>query len=250
MDPASAFSFDLSYCGSPPVPAEIWSRWNVDPLLLVGLAVIAIAGLPALRRVGWRRQLSFAAAWLLAAILFVSPICALTVALFSARVGHHVALSMVLAPMLALALSPRRARRLGLLPALAVSTLALWLWHAPDLYTASFAHPAIYWAMQVSLLGSFTWLWAGLLRAGSPLAAGAAALASAVQMSLLGALLVFAPEPLYLPHLGSTLSFGFSPIDDQQLAGLIMWVPANLPLLALILWRSMAVLGPHREPAA
>ncbi|MDP2780641.1 cytochrome c oxidase assembly protein, partial [Devosia sp.] len=79
--------------------------------------------------------------------------------------------------------------------------------------------------------------------------AGVTALASATQMGLLGALLVFAPQPLYLPHLATTLAFGVSPVDDQQLGGLIMWVPANLPLLAVVLWRLVDALQPDRSAA-
>jgi putative membrane protein len=249
MDPASAFSFDMSYCGSPPTLDTLWDRWNFEPALLSVLLLAAVAGCVLLRRAEPRRQLAFAGAWLLAIILFVSPICALSVALFSVRVGHHVVLTMVLAPLLALALPNRWGVRMSLLPPLVISTMALWLWHAPDFYTSSFTHPALYGLMQVSLLASFTWLWLGLLRSQAAMSAGVAALSSAIQMGLLGALLVFAPGPLYLPHLGSTMAFGLSPLEDQQMAGLIMWVPANLPLMALVLWRLLDALRTDRTVA-
>lgn len=237
MDPASAFSFDMSYCGSPPTPDALWGRWNAEPVLLAILVLVALAGLAPLRRAEQQRKAAFISAWVLAAILFVSPVCALSVALFSVRVGHHVVLTMVLAPLLALTLPGHWGRRIALVPPLLVSTLALWLWHAPDIYTSAFTHPAIYWTMQLSLLGSFAWLWLGLLRSAATMHAGVAALAGAIQMGMLGALLVFAPGALYLPHLASTAPFGLSPLEDQQLAGLVMWVPANLPLMALVLWR-------------
>ena len=246
MDPASAFSFDMSYCGPPPTLETLWGRWNLEPGVLSVLVLTALAGFVLLRQAEPRRQLAFAGAWLLAAILFVSPICALSVALFSVRVGHHVMLTMVLAPLLALTLPNRWGARLNLLPPLVISTMALWLWHAPDFYTAAFTHPVIYWLMQVSLIGSFTWLWLGLLRNQAATSAGVAALSSAIQMGLLGALLVFAPGPLYQPHLVSTMAFGLSPLEDQQLAGLIMWVPANLPLMALMLWRLLDALWTDR----
>ncbi len=249
MDPASAFSFDMSYCGSPPTLETLWGRWNFEPVLLSVLVITALAGFALLRRAEPGRQLAFAGAWLLAVILFVSPICALSVALFSVRVGHHVVLSMVLAPLLALALPAQWGARAGLMLPLVLSTLALWLWHAPDFYTAAFTHPAIYWLMQVSLLASFTWLWLGLLRSQAAMSGGVAALSSAIQMGLLGALLVFAPAPLYPPHLGSTMAFGLLPLEDQQLAGLIMWVPANLPLMALVLWRLHDALRADRAVA-
>lgn len=245
MEPAPAFSFDMSYCGQPPLPGELWLRWNFDPALLAILLLVALGGAWSLRHAERSRQIGFAGAVTLAAVLFVSPICALTVALFSARVTHHAVLVMVVAPLLASSLPKSWGERLPLILPLAASTVALWLWHAPDLYRAAFTHPAIYWTMQVSLLGSFSALWLGLLR-GPALATGIAALLSAIQMGLLGALLVFAPQPLYLPHLATTLAFGLAPVEDQQLAGLVMWVPANLPLLALLLWRLLALLSPAR----
>jgi putative membrane protein len=248
MDTAAAFSFDMTYCGPPPSPADLLTRWNFDPVLLAVLAVVFGMGIYALRDAGPRRT-AFAAAWLAAVVLFVSPLCALTVALFSARVGHHILLTAVVAPLLALALPLRWARPAGLLPALCVSTAALWLWHAPDLYWGAVAQPTFYWAMQLSLLGSFTWLWLGVLRAPQAVGAGLAALGSATQMGLLGALLVFAPDALYVPHFGTTLAYGVSPLDDQQLGGLIMWVPANLPLLAAVLWRLMSTLRPEATAA-
>lgn len=250
MEQASAFSFDMSYCGPAPTMMTLWGRWNTDPVLLVVMLAIAMTGGWLLRGASRQRQKAFVCGWALAAALFVSPLCALTVALFSARVSHHILLTMVVAPLLAMAL-PRRWGRTGRqLPALCVSTIALWLWHVPDIYAAAFAHPALYWAMQISLLCSFTWLWLGLLRGRSALNAGTAALSSAIQMGMLGALLVFAPQALYVPHLASTLGFGLSPIEDQQLGGLIMWVPANLPLLAVVVWRVFGLLQPNREPTA
>ena len=55
-------------------------------------------------------------------------------------------------------------------------------------------------------------------------------------MSFSDALIVFAPRPLYLLHLASTVSWGIAPLTDQQLAGLLMWVPAVLPYLGAGIW--------------
>jgi putative membrane protein len=243
-----AFSYDMTYCGPPPDPADLMARWNFDLVLLMALGLVAILGWSLLRDADRMRRTAFVGAWSLAFILFVSPICALTVSLFSARVGHHVALTMLVAPMLAYALPVPKTERFGLAPALALSTIALWGWHTPVAYTAAFAHPAIYWLMQLSLLASFTWLWLGLLRSRAPLAAALVALLGAIQMGLLGALLVFAPSPLYLPHLLTTEVFGLSPLNDQQMAGVIMWVPANLPLMAVLIWRLLALVSPEAKP--
>lgn len=248
MDTASAFSFASSYCGFPPTPSTIWGRWNFDPVLLAVLAAAALAAGLLLR--GDRVRLVWATlAWFLAVVLFVSPVCALSVALFSVRVTHHMILMVILAPLVVLALPRHWGRRAPLLPALVVSTALLWLWHLPLAYASAFEHPALYWAMQASLSGSAVWLWLGILRNPRTGVASLTALASAMQMGFLGALLVFAPEPIYWPHFGQTLAFGMSTLEDQQLAGLIMWVPANIPLLFVVLWRLVSVLRLEGEPA-
>ena len=249
MDQASVFSFAMSYCGPPALPAELWGRWNLDPLLLAGFGAAAAWGWYRLRHAETGNRWAFAGAWLVGFILFVSPFCALTVSLFSARVSHHVVLTMVVAPLLALALPAAWNRRIPLGLVLAASTIALWGWHSPAAYTAAFAHPAIYWAMQASLLALFTGLWLNLLRSPATLAVGVGALLSAIQMGLLGALLVFAPGPLYVPHQLTTVAYGLSPLEDQQLAGLIMWVPADLPLLALAMIRLFQLLAGTRQAA-
>jgi putative membrane protein len=54
-----------------------------------------------------------------------------------------------------------------------------------------------------------------------------------MQMALLGALLTFAREPLYTIHAVAPLDWGFTPLGDQQLGGLIMWGPAALPFMVV-----------------
>ena len=66
---------------------------------------------------------------------------------------------------------------------------------------------------------------------------------------LLGALLVFAGRPLFADHLATTAAYDLSPLEDQQLAGLIMWVPAALHYLGVALWRLSGLLAPDRRTA-
>jgi putative membrane protein len=168
-------------------------------------------------------------------IAFVSPLCAATVALFSARAVHHVLLVVVAAPLLALAGSGRDVRPaspLGL--PLLLATGVFYSWHLPPLYDTALESTAVYWLMQATLLGSATWFWASALSVRTaPATALLAMVASAALMGLLGALLTFAPQPLYAAHLITTAAFGLTPLEDQQLAGLVMWVPALLPYLVL-----------------
>lgn len=212
-----------SYCGTAPLPAQALSAWNLDPVLLAALALAAYA----LRRSP--QGLSGVAVLTLA---FVSPLCAVSVALFSARVVHHVLLVAVAAPLLAAALPRLRPGHPGL--AFLVSTAVLWGWHQPAAYDAALADKAIYWLMQATLLASALWFWRAVLASRAGIEAVLWSLAGLMQMGALGALLTFAPEPLYAVHALAPLDWGLSPLADQQLGGLIMWVPAMLPYLAMI----------------
>lgn len=234
------------YCGAAPVPSELLSRWNADPVLLSAIAGVALAAVAAsdARR---RRRLGAIVPLLL--LLFASPFCALTSALFSARVVHHLLLTIAVAP-LAAALFDWRPRRGLLVAATALQALIFWAWHAPPAYAAALSSDAVYWLMQASLLGAAIAFW-GTLRSSPAPAAIAALLATMVQMGLLGALITFAQGPLYAPHIATTLPWGLSAIEDQQLAGLIMWVPAaGLYLGAAMILSARVLSGLRGRPVA
>jgi putative membrane protein len=217
-------TFQGLYCGPAPVPEALWSRWNLDPPLVLVLVILALAV----------RTRAALAGVVVLALIFISPLCALSAALFSARVVHHVLLVAVAAPLLAAGLL--RVPRSPVLP-LVAATAVLWLWHLPGAYDLAMANVAVYWLMQGTLLGTATLFWAAVLQPGQdPGSAILATLGAYVQMALLGALLTFAPDALYAIHQTAPLAFGLSPLADQQLGGLIMWVPAGLPFLVIGGW--------------
>jgi putative membrane protein len=222
----------LPYCGAAPVPDEWLARWNGDPLLL---AAFAAAGAWWWWRLPPRdSRLPLGIAAILLAILFVSPFCALTSALFAARTAHHALLIVVVAPLLVLAMPPARLPRAAVGGWTALHAVVLWAWHFPPLYAAALSHDGIYWLMQASLLGSAVLFWGSVRGAPITLAVGAL-LATMVQMGLLGALLTFTGKPLYAPHWLTTSAWGLTPLEDQQLGGLIMWAPAGAVYLAAAL---------------
>ncbi|MCZ0963579.1 cytochrome c oxidase assembly protein [Paracoccus benzoatiresistens] len=211
------------YCGPAPDPGAIWARWNLDPLLLAGLVALALV---------LGRSRPGVAAVAVLAVAFVSPLCALSAALFSARVVHHLLLVAVAAPLIALAWPARTTRTAT--PLFVIATGVLWAWHLPQAYDAAMANMGLYWVMQATLLGSATAFWRAVLAPGRPAGqAGLATLGAYMQMGLLGALLTFAPDPLYGIHQEAPLAWGFTPLADQQLGGIIMWVPAGIPYAAL-----------------
>jgi putative membrane protein len=236
----------IAYCGPAAVPGDVWTRWNLDPLFIAVVAALVFAvgrGYSRDARAGW------GASGLLL-IVFVSPLCALSSALFSARTLHHVVMIAVIAPLLALAFPQRRPPRLPLSALVAVHAIILWGWHVPPIYAWGLATVPAYWLMQGSLLGSAWLMWRAILAPEAQPGPALVALGATVgQMGLLGALIVFASRPLYVVHFASTWVWGLSPLADQQLAGLLMWVPAILPYLGAGLWIAWSSLRPG-EPAA
>ena len=236
----------IAYCGPAAVPGDLLTRWNFDPLLVAALAALAIViagGRVANSRAGW-------AGLLLMATIFISPLCALSSALFSARVLHHVLLIAAVAPLLALAFPVRRLPSLPLAALIGLHTIVLWVWHMPAPYAWGLASVPAYWLMQTSLLVSAWLLWRAIfVSTAQPGSALVALVATIGQMGLLAALIVFAPRPLYAVHFASTAAWGMNPLADQQLAGLLMWVPASLPYLGVGLWLAWSSLRPV-EPAA
>lgn len=236
------------YCGPPPLPVDLFGRWNLDPTLLIAMTAIAGVHLLLLCRSGeWRqKRWPFAAAWSLMVLLFVSPFCALSSALFSVRVAHHVLLIAVVAPLIVLSL-PSRWRAFSFSSAwltgiFTAHFIILWAWHAPVAYAAALSDYLVFWVMQLSLLGAAVALWLAVLSPRIGLGGTLAMLlGNVIQMGLLGALITFARVPLYAPHFSSTAPFGLSALADQQLAGLIMWVPAVMPYLAA----ALALLSQH-----
>lgn len=135
---------------------------------------------------------------------------------------------------------------------------AMWLWHLPLVLQAALAAPVLHWAMQASLLLAGLWFWAALWRRlrdpdGGIAGALVAAVAVMMQMGFLGALLTFSPRPLHPAFAAGAIEIGLDPLSDQQLAGLLMWVPGCVPYLAGALWltwRWFARLEPGGTAAA
>jgi putative membrane protein len=231
----------LPYCGPGATPSDFISRWNVDPWLLAGLAATA-AGASALNRSRPGKPELLLGALMLLVVSFVSPLCALSSALFSARVVHHALLVLGVAPLIAFGLREVRGQ-FSLPAATLLHTVVLWTWHAPTAYGWALSSDGAYWLMQATLGMSALIFWLAVRNAGG-LAAAAGLLAGMVQMGALGALVSLAPRPLYAPHLMTTQPWGMSPLTDQQLGGLIMWAPmAGVYLLA-----ALVLVGRSLEP--
>ena len=245
---------------------SVWS--SVDPwslLLLIGTAWCYARGTRVLaRRARAQRPRR-------AALLFWSGLATLAVALgppldplggllFSAHMLQHEILMLMSAPLLVLSRpfgrllwglpQPLRrlcvycGRRIGLrrlaAPPVAwgVHAAALWIWHLPALFDASLRSDAVHAAQHGSFFLSALLFWWALLASRSRAHSGGAILyvfTTALHSSVLGALLSFAPSVWYASYVATTARFGLSALEDQQLGGLIMWVPSGLVFLAAAL---------------
>jgi putative membrane protein len=245
--------------------ADGW-HWQPAPWTLVLLAAGAVlygAGLVRLLRRSRRggqvlraRAWAYGGGWLALAAAFASPLDDLSGWLFSAHMLQHEALMIVAAPLLVLgrplavavwALPAAWRPALGRvqhgrtfqrgwsaasspLGAWILHAAALWAWHVPRLFEAALRHPGIHLLQHACFLASALLFWWSVLgRAGPP---GAGALLSIfttmIHTAALGALLTLAPGIWYPAYLEPAAILRTDPLQDQQIGGLIMWVPAGL----------------------
>ncbi len=116
----------------------------------------------------------------------------------------------------------------------------VWLWHAAVLYDAALANPFLHAVEHASLLGTAWLFWRSVIGPRSPgrVPGGLGVLlvfGMAMQSVLLSLLLTFARAPWYAGYATTTAPWGLEPLADQQLAGVIMWIPAGLVYLGAAL---------------
>jgi putative membrane protein len=268
----------LAHPGQPPAPHDLWSTWNLHPVLLGGLLLAAWtyrrgqASGPRRPVDRWRAR-SFVAALVALGLALLSPLDALSGALSSAHMVQHLLLLLVAAPLLALSapsgailrgspLGVRRAvgrwrRRLGLThrhfgglrhPAAVWlgSVGVLWFWHAAAPYDAALDSEPLHLLEHVSFLVTAWLFWQVVVgvRGAARVSGGLGVLlvfAMAMQSVFLSVLLTFARTPWYSGYATTTAPWGLDPLTDQQLAGVLMWIPAGgiyllVALALLVSW--------------
>lgn len=242
--------------------------WTENPLVLGPLVLsggLYAVGVTRLwRRVGRGRgvlhwqALSFTLGWLLLFGALVSPLHWLGERLFVAHMSEHEIIMALAAPLLAVArpvggmiwafpssLRPgvgsfgrsrlwRLSGRWLTDPAIATALhgCVLWMWHSPALYDAALRSSIVHWAQHVSFLASALLFWWALLQGRARRRGYGVAVfyffATALHSGFLGILLTFARAPIYPLQTSAAPQWELTPLEDQQLAGLIMWVPAGL----------------------
>src|SRR5207244_3778044 len=116
--------------------------------------------------------------------------------------------------------------------------VALWVWHAPVLFDAAVAHEGVHIAQHASFLATaLLFWWSVLAPAHQPTGRAMASIfTTMLHTGALGALLTFSTGAWYLSYASTTIAFGLQPLEDQQLGGLVMWVPAGFAYVAAGLW--------------
>lgn len=198
-------------------------------------------------------------------VAMVTPLDPLGSSLFTAHMVQHLVLVLVAAPLLAAgapllalvwALPPsgrravQRAWRRGPLrstgralvhpvTAWVLHTVAVWLWHLPALYDLAVRDEAVHALEHASFLLTGVLFWWVLLPFGGGLrsAPGLGILylfTFTLHSGILGALLTFSGDPWYRSYLSTTAAWGLTPLEDQQIAGAVMWIPGGVVYLAAI----------------
>lgn len=269
----------VAHTGEPPAPHDFWQSWPWEPWVLLGLLVGGLwyaRGVTALwRRAGAGRGVTRRQVWLfgiglgVVALALLTPLAALSEALFAAHMVQHILLMNVAAPLLIWGMSPvlflwalPLNARLGIgrwwqhrkflhqswhwltqpLVVWTIYALMLWGWHAPRLYQAAIAVEWIHLSEHLCFMASALLFWWVLSQPSRPRSwqIGGALLflfTTAVHSGLLAAIITFAPRPLYPIYAANAWAWGLTTLSDQQLAGVIMWVPVGFVYLGALLWR-------------
>jgi putative membrane protein len=134
------------------------------------------------------------------------------------------------------------------LTAALLHSAALWAWHTPYFFDAALHDESIHTAEHISFFGTALLFWSAMVRRSTAPAFGAfLVLLVFVQCGMLGAILTLAPHQLYA-YGDKPMLWGLSGIEDQQIAGLLMWAPAGLAYMAPFAWLGSKVLrDPSRE---
>jgi putative membrane protein len=260
--------FVIGHGGKPHNFHDLIRTWSFEPLVWILLALSAwlyVRGLRRMWKIGgagsgvktWEAW-CYAWGWFALFVALVSPIHPWGRVLFSAHMTQHEILMLVAAPLLVLgrpllvylkALPPAWAHDLATMSntpwwqsgwhaisnpfsAWLIHAAVLWVWHVPRLFQSTIDNDLIHTAQHASFLLSAILFWWAVIHGPQRAAMfGMAVLymfTTALHSGLLGVLIALAGMVLYPAYAHTTQSWGLTPLEDQQLGGLIMWIPAGI----------------------
>jgi putative membrane protein len=243
-------------------PESLWTAWTGEPTVILPIVIAGVMyarGSAVVRRAGSRagfmKEVLFYGGLGAIFVALITPLDAVAEALFSAHMVQHLFLILVAAPLLvagqpsvrfALAVPAswrrtwnRRVRtKWGMsfgstlrnpLFVWCLHVAALWAWHLPDLYEAALNNELVHALEHVSFFGTAVLFWSVVIdrsrkALGHPLRI-LFVFTTALQSGALGALLLFADGVLYGSHITTAHDWELTALEDQQLAGALMWIP-------------------------
>jgi cytochrome c oxidase assembly factor CtaG len=242
-----------------PSTQALLTDWSWEPSVLIGLALLSAGYAYLVGPFRERRDLGppvtrtqvtmFVLAMLTLVLALLSPLDGIgDTYLFSAHMVQHLMLASLFPPLFLAALPawlvrplfrrPGAAAFLGFftMPAMALILFNanIYLWHLPALYDLTLRNEQIHVLEHLSFMAFGVLNWWPVL---SPIPEQRLAyplqvlylFADGMLMMVLGILFTFAPTVFYPPYAAAPRLWGISPLSDQQLGGLIMWYPGNLP---------------------
>lgn len=252
------------------------SSWTLDPLVLTLLAissVLYLRGARKLRGLRWWNIASFHGGLFTIFIAQISPLDSASDILFSAHMGQHELLILVAAPLVVFGRPltpilrglPVRMHESSVALMRRDSSVRLWRmltrplnvfvlhavvilgWHIPLFYETAIQHEALHFIQHSTFLMTAVLFWWAIVHGRyGRMGYGMAVLfvfATALYNGALGALITFAPRLWYPLYDSRTRAVELDPLVDQQLAGMIMWIPAGALLTVLALALFAAWLG-------
>ena len=236
--------------------------WTIDPLVTLPLSILLLVFLIGQGRLARRskverkRQWLFLCGWFVLAASLVSPLHQAGERSFTLHMIEH-ELIMLFATALIAASQAGGVLAWGLpaplrqalggdwkaplsrfwrtLTAPATATIlqaaVMWAWHAPALFDRTLQSQPWHVAQHLSFVLSSLLFWVAMLnpRRGGYLLSAACLVATSLIEGALGALMALSGSPWYASYAAMGMSgIGLDPVSDQQLAGLIMWIPGGL----------------------
>jgi putative membrane protein len=260
--------------------------WTFDPWVVLPLYATAILYLIGTTRLWhhaghgcgvrhWQAA-CFWAGWAMLALALLSPLHWLGERLFVAHMIEHEIIMVLAAPLLAVARPvgaflwalPMRWRKglgkaaqapliaipwtLARLPLVAtlIHAVALWTWHMPFLYNSVLTNIPMHRLQHASFLFSALLFWWSLFYVPARQRGHGIAVAclffTSLHSAVLGIFLTLARTPWYAQQQELAGSWGLTPLEDQQLAGLVMWVPPGLIYMGFALFFAGRWIAPRR----
>ena len=258
-----------------PVAQVGWTSWTIHWSTVIGLAVLAALYLWRASRAATApsggQRLAFFAGLITVFVSLNGPLHDLSdYYLFSAHMVQHLLLTLVVPPLLIIGVTGDMLRPLLRLPLVggaahlvtspiacfAIFNVTLMAWHLPPIYNSALAYHWVHILQHLMFMSAAVLMWWPIL---SPLpelprltypGQMLYCFLLSIPMSIVSVYIVYTRTVLYPAYASAPRVWGISPLDDQLIGGLIMWIPGGLFLFgvaSVVFFKWASAESPHRE---